>query len=89
MLDLSDIPFCYDKAGDLKTVSFIMSRAVAVRFPAVTVFPLWKKQLRFRDAELVKKGTAVFIDKEVAQVKFVDRTFNCNHAHKHGNLALY
>ena len=40
-----------------------------------------EKQLRFRDAELVKKELQFFIDREVPQVKFVDRTFNCNHAH--------
>ena len=58
-----------------------MSRAVAVRFPAVYCLSSVEKQLRFRDAELVKKELQFFIDREVPQVKFVDRTFNCNHAH--------
>jgi len=31
--------------------------------------------------ELVKKELAFFIEKEVPQVKFVDRTFNCDHKH--------
>ncbi len=39
------------------------------------------KKLRFRDLELVKQELAFFIEKEVPQVKFVDRTFNCNHKH--------
>ena len=39
------------------------------------------KRLRFRDISLVKKELRFFIDEEIPQVKFVDRTFNCNHAH--------
>lgn len=39
------------------------------------------KCLRFRDIETVKKELQFFIDQEVPQVKFVDRTFNCRHDH--------
>src|SRR5699024_11260626 len=39
------------------------------------------KCLRFRDLELVKQELQFFIDHEVPQVKFVDRTFNCRHDH--------
>jgi radical SAM superfamily enzyme YgiQ (UPF0313 family) len=35
--------------------------------------------VRFLDVERVKKELKYFIDKEVRLVKFVDRTFNCNH----------
>ena len=31
--------------------------------------------------ELVKKELRFFLDQKVAQVKFIDRTFNCHHAH--------
>ena len=37
--------------------------------------------VRFRDIEVVKKELAFFLEKKVKQVKFVDRTFNCNHDH--------
>ena len=37
--------------------------------------------MRFRKLELVEKELQFFIDEEVPQVKFVDRTFNCNHKH--------
>ena len=40
-----------------------------------------EKTLRFRDVERVKKELAFFLEQEVAQVKFVDRTFNCRHEH--------
>lgn len=39
------------------------------------------KRLRFRDLEQVKKELMLFIDNKVEQVKFVDRTFNCNKNH--------
>ncbi|MBB6622793.1 B12-binding domain-containing radical SAM protein [Clostridium gasigenes] len=35
--------------------------------------------VRFLDSERVKKELKFFIDKKVRLVKFVDRTFNCNH----------
>ena len=39
------------------------------------------KRLRFRSLELVQRELQFFLDHRVPQVKFVDRTFNCNHAH--------
>lgn len=39
------------------------------------------KKVRLRDMELVKKELQFFLDKKVPQVKFIDRTFNCNHRH--------
>ncbi len=35
--------------------------------------------VRFRSVEKVKEDLKVFLDTKVPQVKFVDRTFNCNH----------
>ena len=40
-----------------------------------------EKKVYFRDLELVKKELQFFLDNRVPQVKFVDRTFNCNPAH--------
>ena len=37
--------------------------------------------MRLRDMALVEKELQFFIDHEVPQVKFVDRTFNCNKKH--------
>ena len=39
------------------------------------------KKLRFRSLSLVKEELQFFLDQKVPQVKFVDRTFNCRHAH--------
>lgn len=40
-----------------------------------------EKQVRFRDMELVKQELGAFLEAGVAQVKFVDRTFNCRESH--------
>ena len=39
------------------------------------------KKVRLRNIETVKRELQFFLDRKVAQVKFIDRTFNCNHAH--------
>ena len=36
-------------------------------------------QVRFRSVDKVKEDLKVFLDARLPQVKFVDRTFNCNH----------
>lgn len=81
MLDLSDIPFCYDKAGDFKNRIIYYESSRGCPFSCSYCLSSVEKQLRFRNTELVKKELQFFIDREVPQVKFVDRTFNCNHAH--------
>lgn len=40
-----------------------------------------EKRVRTRDICVVKQELQFFLDKKVKQVKFVDRTFNCEHAH--------
>lgn len=39
------------------------------------------KRVRLRDLALVKEELQFFLDQKVPQVKFIDRTFNCNHQH--------
>ena len=39
------------------------------------------KKPRFRDLALVREELQVFLDAKVAQVKFIDRTFNCKKSH--------
>ena len=37
--------------------------------------------MRLRDTELVKRELRFFLDRKVKQVKFIDRTFNCDQEH--------
>ena len=39
------------------------------------------RRVKYRSLELVKKELQFFLDHKVPQVKFVDRTFNCNRQH--------
>lgn len=80
-LDMSTIPFCYDKIEDFKNRIIYYESSRGCPFSCSYCLSSVDKKLRFRDTELVKKELQFFIDKEVPQVKFVDRTFNCNHTH--------
>lgn len=40
-----------------------------------------EKKLRLRNPDIVKRELQFFLDTGVKQVKFIDRTFNCNHEH--------
>lgn len=78
---LDQIPFCYDRTDDLahRIVYYESSRGCPFR--CSYCLSSLEKTLRFRSLELVKKELAFFAEQEIPQVKFVDRTFNCNHGH--------
>ena len=80
-LDMSEIPFCYDTTEDFKNRIIYYESSRGCPFSCSYCLSSVDKQLRFRNIELVKKELAFFIEKEVPQVKFVDRTFNCKHDH--------
>ena len=80
-MNMSDIPFCYDTVGDFKNRIIYYESSRGCPFNCSYCLSSVDKRLRFRDIELVKKELAFFIEKEVPQVKFVDRTFNCKHEH--------
>ena len=80
-LDMSEIPFCYGQIEDFKNRIIYYESSRGCPFRCSYCLSSIEKQLRFRDIELVKQELAFFIEKKVPQVKFVDRTFNCNHEH--------
>lgn len=80
-LNMSEIPFCYDTTEDFKNRIIYYESSRGCPFSCSYCLSSVDKQLRFRDIELVKKELSFFIEKEVPQVKFVDRTFNCKHDH--------
>ena len=81
IMDLSDVPFVYENIElfEHKIIYYESSRGCP--FSCSYCLSSVDKQLRFRKLELVKKELKFFIDHDVPQVKFVDRTFNCNHKH--------
>lgn len=80
-LDLSSVPFCYEDMEDFKNRIVYYESSRGCPFRCSYCLSSIEKTMRFRDMELVKEELAFFIEKEVPQVKFVDRTFNCNHRH--------
>lgn len=80
-LAMSDIPFCYEKIEDFKNRIIYYESSRGCPFSCSYCLSSIDKRLRFRSLELVKEELQFFIDRQAAQVKFVDRTFNCNHGH--------
>ena len=80
-IDLSTVPFVYQDMEDFKNKIIYYETSRGCPFSCSYCLSSVDKCLRFRDLELVKKELKFFIDEEVPQVKFVDRTFNCKHSH--------
>ncbi len=76
-LDLSTVPFPYEEEDFKNKIAYYESSR-GCPFCCSYCLSSVDKKLRFRDMGLVRKELKFFIDREVAQVKFVDRTFNCN-----------
>lgn len=81
VIDLSTVPFVYEDMDDFKNKIIYYESSRGCPFSCSYCLSSVDKCLRFRDIELVKKEIQFFMDEEVPQVKFVDRTFNCNHKH--------
>ncbi len=81
-LEMSSLPFVYEheeEGEEHKILYYESSRGCP--FSCSYCLSSLEKRLRFRDWELVKQELAVFLERRVPQVKFVDRTFNAAHAH--------
>ena len=81
VIDLSTVPFVYEDIDLFENKIIYYESSRGCPFSCSYCLSSVDKCLRFRDLELVKKEVQFFIDHEVPQVKFVDRTFNCNHKH--------
>ncbi len=81
IMNMSEIAFCYDKMEDFSNRIIYYESSRGCPFSCSYCLSSIDKKLRFRDLDLVKEELQFFIDQKVPQVKFVDRTFNCHHAH--------
>jgi len=81
ILDMSNLPFSYDKMEDFSNRILYYESSRGCPFSCSYCLSSVDKKLRFRSIELVKEELQFFIDQKVPQVKFVDRTFNCHHEH--------
>lgn len=80
-MDMNEIVFPYEENEDLSNKIVYYESSRGCPFNCIYCLSSTTHGVRFLDTERVKKELQYFIDKKVRLVKFVDRTFNCNHKH--------
>lgn len=79
--DMNTLSFAYDDMEEFENRIVYYESSRGCPFNCSYCLSSVDKALRFKDTEIVKKELGFFISKKVPQVKFVDRTFNCDHRH--------
>lgn len=83
MTDLNSIPFFYEELGlerfENRIIYYESSRGCPFR--CSYCLSSIDKQVRLRSLDLVLPELQFFLEHKVKQVKFIDRTFNCNKEH--------
>ena len=80
-LALDELPFPYEDLQDFANRIIYYETSRGCPFSCSYCLSSIDKTLRFRSLEKVYEELSVFLQAKVKQVKFVDRTFNCNHSH--------
>ncbi len=81
LTDMSKLPFLYEDLGKFQNRIIYYESQRGCPFRCAYCLSAIDKSVRLRDIETVKKELQYFLDHKVSQVKFIDRTFNCNAAH--------
>lgn len=81
VMDLSEVPFPYENLADFEHRIIYYESSRGCPFQCSYCLSSVDKKLRFRDMKLVKRELMLFLEHKAAQVKFVDRTFNCRKEH--------
>lgn len=81
LMTLDEVPFVYEDLTpfDHRILYYESSRGCP--FSCSYCLSSIDKRVRFRSMELVERELQFFLEHQVPQVKFVDRTFNCSHRH--------
>lgn len=77
---LDSLPFVYRDLEQFENRIIYYESSRGCPFSCSYCLSSVDKSVRYRSMELVKQELSYFLEKRVKQVKFVDRTFNCNHA---------
>lgn len=77
-ISMDTIPFPYEDMEVFRNKIIYYESSRGCPYSCSYCLSSIERGVRFRDLELVKKELKAFLDHGVAQVKFVDRTFNCN-----------
>ena len=78
VMDLSKVPFVYHDMKDFQNKIVYYETSRGCPFSCSYCLSSVDKTVRFRSLPIVKKELDAFLEAKVPQVKFVDRTFNCN-----------
>ena len=78
-LDMDSLPFAYEGLSSFENRIIYYESSRGCPFSCSYCLSSSDKRLRFRSLEKVKPELKFFLDNNVPQVKFVDRTFNCDH----------
>lgn len=81
IMDLSEVPFPYKDMKDFENKIVYYETSRGCPFACSYCLSSVDKRVRLRDRKLVKEELSFFLAQKVPQVKFIDRTFNCNHKH--------
>ena len=77
--DINKLPFPYEnELSDLPNRTLYYEASRGCPFRCAYCLSGSEHGVRFKDVELIKSELKIFMDAKVRQVKFVDRTFNCN-----------
>lgn len=78
-MDLNETIFPYEEDDDLSNKIVYYESSRGCPFKCKYCLSSTTNGVRFLDAERTKRELQFFIDKGIKLIKFVDRTFNCNH----------
>lgn len=81
LTDISSLPFLYEDLTGFENKIIYYESSRGCPFRCSYCLSSIDKTVRLRDLVTVKRELQYFLDHKVSQVKFVDRTFNCNHGH--------
>lgn len=76
--DMNTLKFAYDRNEDFSNRIIYYESSRGCPFNCSYCLSSVDRKVRYKDIETVKKELSFFIEKKVPQVKFVDRTFNCD-----------
>ncbi len=81
LTDLTTLPFLYENMEPFTNRIIYYETSRGCPYQCSYCLSSIDKKVRLRDISVVKRELQFFLDQKVKQVKFIDRTFNCDHRH--------